>query len=189
MVLIRTLSLSLLAAFATTASAQNVPASAAAPANPFVAIDGNSDGFVTLQELGLWAQSADGNRDGKLTRAEFATGPVSAEQAQAHMAKHRELMRDQRIAAKFASADRNGDGAWDSSEIAEESRRHFHAVDTAVNNDSTKKLRHEIKTQGATATEADYLAHHTAVIGVADADKDGRITAAEYMQWTKDASK
>ena len=189
MVLIRTISLSILVAFATTVSAQDAPANATPPASPFVAIDLNKDGFVTFQEVGHWAQSADVDRDGKLSRTEFAMGHVSAKQAQANLMKQRELMRAQRIAAKFASADRNGDGAWDRSEIAEESRRHFHAVDTAVNNDKTKKFRHEIKSKGATVTEADYLSHHTAVIAVADTDKNGRITAAEYMKWTKDASK
>ena len=189
MILIRTISLPLLVAFATTVSAQDAPTRMTAPANLFEAMDINSDGFVDQQEIGHWAQSADVDRDGKLSQAEFARGHVSAKDGQAHLMKQRELMRDQRIAAKFASADRNGDGVWDRSEIAEESRRHFHDIDTAVNNDRTKKLRHEINTKSATATEADYLAHHTAVIAVADTDKDGRITLAEYIKWTKEASK
>lgn len=186
MIFIRMLSVSLLVA--TAAVAQQAPR-AADNANAFAAIDTDGDGFVNALETARWAHAADRNKDGKLSREEFVSGHAQSHKTHAESGKQRQLMREQRIAAKFASADRNGDGAWDRSEIAAESRRTFEAVDTAVNNDKTKKMRHEIKTRGRRATEADYLAHHTTVIAVADTNKDGRITAAEYMKWTKDGMK
>lgn len=183
---IRMLSVSLLVA--TAAVAQQAP-HPADHANAFAAIDSNGDGFVSAVETAQWAHAADRDGDGKLSRDEFVKGHAQSQKVHAERGQQREMQRDQRIAGKFAAADRNGDGVWDRSEIAAESRRTFEAIETAVNNDKTKKMRHEIRIRGSRATEADYLAHHTKVIAVADANKDGRITAAEYMKWTKDATK
>lgn len=182
---IRIVSLSLLVASATLVSAQSAPTN---PITAHAAMDLDEDGFVKQAEILQWARAADRDHDGKLSAAEFASAQVSVKEAQANLLKNREMQRDQRIQAKFASTDRNGDGVWDRSEIAAESRRHFDLIETAVNNDKTKTMRHEIKLKGKVATAADYLVHHTTTLAVADANKDGRITADEYMKWTKDAT-
>lgn len=185
MALLRIVSLLLLIVCASNAAAHDAPR--ASPAASFAAIDRDADGSVSLEEVAGWTKGADRNSDGKLSREEFVGAHAAAHAA--HTAASREAHRNGRISAKFAAADRNGDGVWDRSEIVAESRRHFELIETAVNNDKSNTLRHEIKMRGASATEADYLAHHTAVIAVADTNKDGRITAAEYMKWTKDATK
>ena len=186
MVLIRMVSLSFLVACASIATAQETPARSTATS--FAALDRNGDGSATTEEIAQWAKVADRDRDGKLSAAEFATAHVAAKDARAARVTQMEQMRDERIKAKFTSADRNGDGTWDRSEIVEESRRHFLVLDTAVNNDKTGKLRHEIKMKGKVAPAADYLAHHTSVLADADGDRDGRITAGEYMKWSKDGA-
>jgi Ca2+-binding EF-hand superfamily protein len=183
MTLLRSASLSLLLGSAGALQAQQTPPVTAS----FVALDQSGDGSVTHDEIITWARNADRDRDGKLSREEFATSEAAVKERREAILKLREEERDQRIRAKFASADRNGDGVWDRSEIAQESRRHFEMIDTAINNDQTGKLRHEIKTRGKAATEADYLAHHTTILAAADSDKDGRITVAEYTKWSKDA--
>jgi len=187
MILNRMVLLSLLVTSAGVATAQETPAPSTAAS--FAALDRNGDGSATTEEIAQWAKVADRDGDGKLSSAEFATAHVAAKDAREARVTQMEQMRDERIKAKFSSADRNGDGVWDRSEIVEESKRHFHVLDTAVNNDKTGKLRHEIKMKGKVATAADYLAHHTAVLADADGDRDGRITAPEYMKWSKDGAR
>lgn len=185
MVLIRTMSLSLLIVGASMVEAQQVPAP---NAEYFAGIDHNGDGFVQPQELTMWAHAADRDRDGKLSYAEFAGGDGAAKDARSASREERQREHDEHVAAQFALADPNRDGVWDRAEIVAESRRHFQLIDSAVKYDKAGKLRHEIKTRRAAVTEADYLAHHTMELAVADGDKDGRITIAEYMKWQKAAA-
>ena len=121
--------------------------------------------------------------------AQNASTPLNAEE-KAEFARKFDLMRDAKIRAKFAASDTNGDGVWDRSEMAAESRKVFQAVSSVISSDKSGKLRHEVKTAGPIATEADYLAHHTAtVFGVVDKNGDGVITLEEYIIWAKAGAK
>lgn len=138
--------------------------------------DGKSTSLEVLATHAHWARALDANRDGKLSREEFVAG----------RGWHR--ARDERIDAKFRSADKNGDGAIDAAEIQSDSKVNYDAWVAAIGK-SKGKLKHQVKSKGKVATAADYHEHHKSVFAVADIDKDGRITAAEYMQWTKAATR
>ena len=118
-----------------------------------------------------------------------ASKPLNKEEM-AGFARKSELMHDAQIRAKFAATDTNSDGVWDRAEMVAESKKMFQTISSVINSDKSGKLRHELKTAGPIATEADYLAHNAAtVFGLADKNGNGVITLDEYIIWAKAGAK
>jgi len=139
--------------------------------------DGKSTSLELLASHAQWARGLDFNRDGRVSKVEFDAG------------QEHQRMADDAIDEKFKAADMNSDGAIDAAEIRAQSRMHFDAVNSLMKSSKRGAVAHEIAIKGKVATAADYHAHRTSVLASADADKDGRISHSEYMQWSKGASR